>query len=85
MKMRTILAAPIAIVAAGYGEGLIRALAPKGRAAIGGVYVPYAGRISMDLLALDTSVKYMVTGAVLLGAVIIDAIARQKRQASGRT
>ena len=45
----------IAIVAAGYGDGLIRALAPKGRAAIGGVCVPYAGRISMDLLALDAT------------------------------
>ncbi len=39
----------------------------------------------MDLLAYNTSVKYMVTGGVLLAAVIIDAIARQKRQAAGRT
>ena len=38
----------------------------------------------MDLLALDTSVKFMVTGAVLLLAVIIDAIARRQRQAAGR-
>ncbi len=39
----------------------------------------------MDLLAYDTSVKYMVTGGVLLAAVIVDAIARQQRQAAGRT
>jgi D-xylose transport system permease protein len=38
----------------------------------------------MDLLALESSVKFMVTGAVLLAAVIIDAVARQQRQASGR-
>jgi D-xylose transport system permease protein len=38
----------------------------------------------MDLLALQSSVKFMVTGAVLLAAVVIDAIARQQRQAAGR-
>lgn len=38
----------------------------------------------MDLLALESSAKFMVTGAVLLVAVIIDAIARQQRQAAGR-
>jgi D-xylose transport system permease protein len=38
----------------------------------------------MDLLALQSSVKFMVTGAVLLLAVIIDAIARRQRQAAGR-
>jgi D-xylose transport system permease protein len=38
----------------------------------------------MDLLALESSVKFMVTGAVLLGAVVIDAIARKQRQAAGR-
>ncbi len=37
----------------------------------------------MDLLALQSSVKFMVTGAVLLGAVIIDAIARKQRAATG--
>ena len=45
----------VAIVALGYGDGLIRASGPKGRAAIGGVLVPFAGRISMDLLALDVT------------------------------
>ncbi len=38
----------------------------------------------MDLLALSSAVKFMVTGGVLLIAVIIDAIARQQRQAAGR-
>jgi D-xylose transport system permease protein len=38
----------------------------------------------MDLLALSSAIKYMVTGGVLLLAVIVDAVARQQRQASGR-
>jgi D-xylose transport system permease protein len=38
----------------------------------------------MDLLALQSSVKYMVTGGVLLAAVIVDAVARRQRAASGR-
>ncbi len=38
----------------------------------------------MDLLALESSVKFMVTGGVLLAAVIVDAIARRHRQAAGR-
>ena len=38
----------------------------------------------MDLLGLETSIKFIVTGAVLLLAVVIDAIARSQRQAAGR-
>jgi len=38
----------------------------------------------MDLLAYESSVKFMVTGAVLLAAVIVDALARRRRQATGR-
>jgi D-xylose transport system permease protein len=38
----------------------------------------------MDLLAYESSVKFMVTGGVLLLAVIIDALARRQRQAAGR-
>ncbi|HEY5051920.1 MAG TPA: sugar ABC transporter permease [Solirubrobacterales bacterium] len=38
----------------------------------------------MDLLALSSAVKFMVTGGVLLLAVIVDALARQQRQAEGR-
>jgi D-xylose transport system permease protein len=33
----------------------------------------------MDLLGLESSVKFMITGGVLLGAVMIDAIARKQR------
>jgi D-xylose transport system permease protein len=38
----------------------------------------------MDLLALESSVKFMVTGAVLLAAVTIDAATRLKRREVGR-
>ena len=35
----------------------------------------------MDLLALQSSVKFMVTGTVLVAAVIVDALARRNRPA----
>jgi D-xylose transport system permease protein len=38
----------------------------------------------MDLLALESSVKYMITGAVLFGAVVIDALTRRQRLQAGR-
>jgi D-xylose transport system permease protein len=34
----------------------------------------------MDLLALDSDVKFMITGAVLLAAVTIDAVTRRRRE-----
>ena len=37
----------------------------------------------MDLLALDSSVKYMITGGVLLLAVIIDAVLKAQREKAG--
>jgi D-xylose transport system permease protein len=38
----------------------------------------------MDLLAVPASVKFMVTGAVLLAAVTIDAVSRRGRATAGR-
>lgn len=38
----------------------------------------------MNLLALESSVKFMITGGVLLAAVVVDALARSRRQAEGR-
>jgi D-xylose transport system permease protein len=35
----------------------------------------------MDLLGLESDIKFMITGAVLLAAVTIDAIARRSREA----
>jgi D-xylose transport system permease protein len=39
----------------------------------------------MDLLALSSDIKFMITGAVLLLAVTIDAATRLRRQTSGTT
>ena len=38
----------------------------------------------MDLLAVDTAVKFMVTGGVLLAAVASDAVTRSRRRSAGR-
>lgn len=38
----------------------------------------------MDLLALPSPIKFMITGGVLLVAVTIEAISRQRREAIGR-
>jgi D-xylose transport system permease protein len=38
----------------------------------------------MDLLALSSAIKFLITGGVLLAAVTIDAVARQGRQTAGR-
>jgi alanine racemase len=42
-------------VSLGYADGLSRVLAGRGQAALGGVRVPFAGRISMDLAVLDAT------------------------------
>ncbi|HUI87725.1 MAG TPA: hypothetical protein VLX61_03260 [Anaerolineales bacterium] len=38
----------------------------------------------MDLLALPSPIKFMITGGVLLAAVTIEAISRQRRETAGR-
>lgn len=38
----------------------------------------------MLLLSLDTSVRFMITAAVLVGAVVLDSLARRGRRSSGR-
>jgi alanine racemase len=45
----------IAIVELGYADGVLRALTNKGFAFINGVKVPFAGRVSMDMIAVDIS------------------------------
>lgn len=80
----------------GSGDVLLNAIAA---AVIGGVSVfggrggiwsavlgaLVVGSISngMDLLVVPPPVKFMVTGAVLLGAVTLDAVARRRREAAG--
>jgi len=38
----------------------------------------------LTLLSLDSSIRFMITGGVLLVAVIVDAVSRRSRSAHGR-
>jgi D-xylose transport system permease protein len=53
-------------------------------AALLGALVVQSISNGMDLLALESSVKFMVTGGVLLAAVSLDAILLHRRRAHGR-
>ncbi|EHN10861.1 ribose transport system permease protein RbsC [Patulibacter medicamentivorans] len=39
----------------------------------------------MDLLGLESSVKFIITGGVLAAAVVLDALARKQRMSQGRS
>lgn len=45
----------IAILAAGYADGVLRSESPGGYGWVGGIPRPFLGRISMDLIAMDVS------------------------------
>ena len=62
-------------------KGQLLLSAPIASALLGAIVI---GSISngMDLLALDSDIKFMITGAVLLLAVTIDAVTRRAREAS---
>ncbi|MEM9145777.1 MAG: alanine racemase [Pseudomonadota bacterium] len=45
----------IATLSGGYADGLLRALSGRGRAWVGEVACPFAGRVSMDLIGLDVT------------------------------
>ncbi len=45
----------VALVLAGYGDGIRRALSNRGVALVRGRRVPYAGRVAMDMLMLDVT------------------------------
>lgn len=49
-----------------------------------GILVIGAISNGLTLLRLTSDVRYMITGAVLLLAVTVDALSRRGRQASGR-
>jgi ABC-type xylose transport system permease subunit len=81
----------------GSGDTLVNSIAA---AVIGGTslfggrtrrYAPLLGAIvigaianGLALLSLSSSVKYIITGAVLLAAVVIDAISSRGRKSAGR-
>lgn len=45
----------IAITALGYADGMMRSLSNRGFAYVAGEKVPFVGRVSMDMIALDVS------------------------------
>ena len=49
-----------------------------------GILVIQSISSGLTLVNLDSSVRYMITGAVLLLAVIIDSLSRRSRRAAGR-
>ncbi|MGJ5951949.1 sugar ABC transporter permease [Streptomyces neyagawaensis] len=49
-----------------------------------GMLVIQSIQTGLDLLNMNTSIQYMITGAVLLGAVVIDSVSRRSQKAAGR-
>jgi D-xylose transport system permease protein len=49
-----------------------------------GMLVIQSIQTGLDLLNMNTSIQYMITGGVLLGAVVIDSISRKSQKAAGR-
>ena len=58
----------LAVVAAGYADGLLRSLSNRGSAMAGGSRVPLVGRVSMDLVVFD--VGALPEGAVRPGGFV---------------
>ena len=59
----------IATIAAGYADGLIRAMGPNARLHADGIEVPVVGRVSMDLITVDvTALPDAPQSLQLLGA-----------------
>lgn len=52
----------VAILNLGYGDGYPRALMTSGTVRAGNVVCPLAGRVSMDLLAVDITAAYVIEG-----------------------
>jgi alanine racemase len=55
MTWRATRPSRVAVVLAGYGDGLQLALSSKGVALVRGQRAPYAGRVMMDMLTLDVT------------------------------
>jgi D-xylose transport system permease protein len=81
----------------GGGETLLNAIAAAvigGTSLFGGRGTTYSALLGilvigsiangMDLLGLESAIKFMITGAVLLAAVVVDALSRRGRAAHGR-
>jgi D-xylose transport system permease protein len=49
-----------------------------------GMLVIQSIQTGLDLLNMDQSIQYMITGAVLLAAVVVDSVSRRTQRSSGR-
>lgn len=49
-----------------------------------GMLVIQSIQTGLDLLNMDQSIQYMITGAVLLAAVVVDSVSRRTQRPSGR-
>ncbi|MBI1239712.1 MAG: alanine racemase [Alphaproteobacteria bacterium] len=76
----------LATVAAGYADGVMRSSSKGGRAAVEGVAVPLAGRVSMDLVTIDvTELPEAATQPGRLVEFFGDTIALNEAAASAGT
>jgi D-xylose transport system permease protein len=74
----------LAIAAAVIGGTSLFGGRGKAWSALLGMLVIQSIRTGLDLLSLNTSVQYMITGGVLLAAVIIDSVSRRTQKSAGR-
>ncbi|MCL4166118.1 UNVERIFIED_CONTAM: hypothetical protein GTU68_041995 [Idotea baltica] len=59
----------IATIAAGYADGLIRAMGPKATLTSDGIIVPVVGRVSMDMITVDvTDLNHSPDNLQLIGS-----------------
>jgi D-xylose transport system permease protein len=49
-----------------------------------GMLVIQSIQTGLDLLNMSSSIQYMITGAVLLAAVVVDSLSRRTQRSSGR-
>jgi alanine racemase len=64
-RFRAPQASRVAIISAGYADGLPRSLTNRGRVTLEGQFVPLVGTISMDLAAVDvTSIEHVQIGDI---------------------
>lgn len=52
----------VAIVAAGYADGVLRSYSPKGKVWLAGALRPIVGRVSMDVIAVDVTEADVAVG-----------------------
>ena len=74
----------IAIAAAVIGGTSLFGGRGKIWSALLGMLVIQSIQHGLDLLSMATAIQYMITGAVLLAAVVIDSVSRRTQKTAGR-